>query len=157
MLRFTQLGEASVGSVETSTLPWSSTATHSDVVGQEMASTIVARFVVFSCHVGMVVAGFVLVEMRPLGALTAHSAVPTHEIAVRNWFRSAGDRLQVGDTASGLVEVSTYPPSSAAAQNETLGHDIPVMLENASMSAGELHVGVRGGRVRGRRDLIDAA
>ena len=60
---------------------------------------------------------------------------------MRNWFRSAGDRLQVGDTASGLVEVSTFPPSSAAAQNVTLGHDTALMLLNASMSAGELHTG----------------
>ena len=115
-----------------------------------------ARIVAFGCHVGVVVAGFVLVEMRPLGALTAHSAVPAHEIAVRNWLRSAGDRLQVGDTASGLVEVITFPPSSAAAQNETLGHDTALMPSNASMSAGELHAGVAVGRVRGRRDLMAA-
>ena len=152
-----QLGEAVVGSVETSTLPWSSTATHSDVVGQEMASTTWRGSLCSRCHVGGVAAGFVLVEMSAVGRADGAQRRPRARDRGEELFGSADDRLQVGDTASGLVEVSTFPPSSAAAQNETLGHDTPLMTVERVDEHRRAPRGCRGGRVRGRRDLRDAA
>jgi hypothetical protein len=117
------------GFVEVTTLPLSSTATHSDAEGQETAKMVWLPSTWVIVHVGDAAVGFVEVTTLPESSVATHSDVDGHETPLSVVPRSTALTFHLDAPPAGSLEVMTSPWLSTATQNVADGHETAWMLE----------------------------
>lgn len=131
MVAVLQVGAMAAGSVEVTAWPWLSTATHSDVVGQEIDSMFpTSPIAAGALQVGVAAVGSVDIKAWPLRSIATQSSVVTHETADKKPASPSLSSipsaiLHVGVAAVGLVEVTTRPLLPTATHSEFEEHEIP--------------------------------
>jgi hypothetical protein len=118
------------GLVDVTTLPLSSTATHSVIDGQEMPSIGLVPSICASCHADAPPDGFVDVTTFPRQSTPAHRVMDGHDIPDIVF---VSDTVFMGSTLAedqepapplGLVDVTTLPHCPPATQSDGEGHEI---------------------------------
>jgi hypothetical protein len=119
----------SAGSLVVTAFPKLSDATHSELVGHEIALSPRAPVLVGALHVGDDAAGLVVVTAFPAWSTATHSSLVGHETPTRRFEPSTFvGALQVGEDAVGLVVIIAFPALSTATHSDVEAHETAARL-----------------------------